>query len=232
MGQQAGAEQLYSRYVYYSCGRPYYGYRAYAAPQAKAYQDNHAVSYQYTINYSQPAALQGQTQYGLSDISSFYGDFDLGAQLNQASRLAEGAQKLAASATSGYGDMLAQTSADRTRIAEILAKGNAAAQALTAANAQSSATIVRQVTGSAEVKTDPPVNSIGSIEAKCLKCHGGEANGGGDVKLPSFGELTAEQADAAMEYVTLQDDRNCADKAHLTGGELKQLVKFLCKKTN
>jgi hypothetical protein len=228
MAQQAGANNLYERYIYYQYGKPYYGYRAYAAP--KAYQDNHSVTYNYHIQYAQPAAIQGKTVYGLTDLDPFYGNADIGELFFMSGRLAESSQKYADKATSNFSQLIAVSGEQRARVAEIQAKGNAAAQALHAANAQASASIVTEVTGGGKhtEAVEQPVNSIGSIQDKCLKCHGGKASGGGDVKLPLFSELTAGQADAALEYVTLEDDRNCADKAKLTGGERKALVKFLC----
>lgn len=231
--QDAGAVELFSRYTYYHCGKPYYGYRAYHAPAAvvPSYNTN-SVSYTYNVSYSQPAAHQGNTQYGVSDIASFYGDIDFGAAFNQAARLADSAQQLSAKATAGYSDLLTTTSADRTRVAEILAKGQAAAQTLSAVKAGNSVTIQRTNEAHAQVETAAPqaLPNLGTTEAKCARCHNAqtaEQLGNGNV-LPSFSQFTAEQARAGFRYITRLDESNCAKKAQLSEDEQQSLARFFC----
>lgn len=227
---QANAE-LYQRYTYYSCGRPYYGYKAYYAPAAPAYHTQQ-VSYNYTINYAQPAAIQGTTQYGVSDIASFYGDLDFGALFNQAARLADGAQKLSDKATTGYSALVATTSGDRTRVAEVLAKGQAASQALAAVKASDSATIVRHISGEVQTENVQPAGNLEATQQACHACHGEGAEAkGGSVHLPRFADLSKEQARIAKEYITRLDAANCARKANLSHEAQQELLDLLCKKS-
>jgi hypothetical protein len=229
---QASATGLYERYVFYRCGKPYYGYRS-AAPLKPNY-NTQQVSYHYTVNYNQAAAHQGNTVYGVSDIASFYGDVDFGTLFHQAGRLAEGAQQLSAKATAGYSELLTSTQADRTRVASILAQGQAASQALSAAKPPASATIVTHssVNAEATVESHPGVSTLEATNRACANCHGaGAESKGGSIHLPKLQDLSAEQAKIAREYITRLDDANCARKANLSHAAQQELLDLLCKKS-
>ena len=81
--------------------------------------------------------VQGATQYGYSynSLREMYGTTDLNALYQQAARLAQGSQQLTGQATGDFSKLVGQAGADAVRVAEILAKGQAARQALEAANA-------------------------------------------------------------------------------------------------
>ncbi len=75
---------------------------------------------------------QGNTQYGYS-LQSFidhYGDNNLGVLLQQLGRITENQQQLSGQATSDFGAIIGRVGQDNTRVAEILAQGQVAAQVL------------------------------------------------------------------------------------------------------
>jgi hypothetical protein len=86
------------------------------------------------------AAPQGQTVYGYSFATArdLYGDANLGTLYQQAARLTQNAQTLAGQGHTDFSDLVAKEGGNRARVAEILAKGQAAVQALQAANPQAS----------------------------------------------------------------------------------------------
>jgi mono/diheme cytochrome c family protein len=229
---QADASNLFERYKYRANnGCYYYGYRPYTLAPLKPEYHNQSVQYNYTVNYNQPAAHQGNTVYGVSDIASFYGAVDFGAAFHQAGRLAEGAQRLSEKATSGFTAMLETTSSDRTKVAAILAQGQAASQALIAAKPDPA--LVKQI-ASMPHEERPQEVAGGSLEATsqaCAVCHGAAAETkGGGVHLPALADLSKEQAEIAREYVTRLDSSNCARKANLSHAAQQELIRFLCNK--
>ena len=107
---------------------------------------------QYEMNYNaypgqvasaQSYAPQGQTVYGYSTqtLSNLYGNNDLSVLYNQAGRVVENAQTLAGQANSDFQTLVRTEGDNRSRVAEILAKGQAAREALQATNAQGSAQV-------------------------------------------------------------------------------------------
>lgn len=83
---------------------------------------------------------QGNTLYGYSysSVKDLYGDTNLGVLYQQAARLTQNAQTLAGQAHGDFSDLVGREGSNRARVAEILAKSQAAAAALTAANPQPS----------------------------------------------------------------------------------------------
>jgi len=97
----------------------------------------------------------GQTIYGytLSSVKDLYGDNDMNSRFQEANRLAQNAQTLGGQAVQGFQQAVTSEGNNRSRVAEILAQGQIAAQAIQAARpypqASSSTTITQQSTGSA-----------------------------------------------------------------------------------
>lgn len=72
--------------------------------------------------------------------------------------------------------------------------------------------------------------SLTAIQKACLDCHGGEARNGGEVKLmPDFTALNKEQADAMLDYITV-DENNCGHRAKLSRSQHKELRDYLYEK--
>lgn len=86
------------------------------------------------------AGVNGNTAYGYSynSIASVYGDPNLSQLYQQANRLAENSQKLAGQATSDFSALVGQEGGNRARIAEILARAQAAREFLNALEQPSS----------------------------------------------------------------------------------------------
>lgn len=84
------------------------------------------------------AAPQGNTLYGYnySTVRDLYSDTNLSTLYQQAARLTQNAQTLAGQGHTDFSDLVAKEGGNRARVAEILAKGQAAVQALQAANPQ------------------------------------------------------------------------------------------------
>lgn len=79
---------------------------------------------------------QGNTVYGysLNSIADLYGSTDLNALYLQAARLVQGAQSLAGQGSADFAGLVNAEGANRARVAEIIAKGQAAEKALQALN--------------------------------------------------------------------------------------------------
>jgi hypothetical protein len=111
-----------------------------------------------------PYAMNAQTLYGYSysTVKDVYGDTNLNTLYQQAARLAQNSQALAGQATGDFSSLVQQEGGNRSRVAEILAKAQAASAALRAAEAAPSAHVTTSasasVTGSsAGVDTTPEV---------------------------------------------------------------------------
>lgn len=199
--------------------------------------DNHSITYQYTINYAQTPQDQGQTVYGLSTLSQVYGATDLGTLYQQAIRLASDANGYAAQANSGATGLIAQASANQTRIAEIVAKGESVQRAFAAAAPANSATVVTdgfQAQSSASVANVAPLNT-GLLESAVRKCQACHAEGtaqqlGGGAVLPAFSAMTDEQKNVMAFRLSTNDAKLRMPKnGTLTDGELKAVLSELLK---
>jgi hypothetical protein len=97
-----------------------------------------------TFQYGAHGA-QGNTVYGYTykDVASVYGDTNLNVLYQQAARLAQNAQQLGSQATGDFSGLVQQAGDNQARVAEILAKGQAAAAAMNAAGAGGRATVTR-----------------------------------------------------------------------------------------
>lgn len=154
--------------------------------------------------YGQSTYSGGSTVYGysVSKITDLYGDASLSVLYQQASRLAENAQRMGAQATTEFQGLVTQEGTNRARVAEILARGQAAQEALRAAEG-SSARIVEKsssvkVVPKGQVPFMPPVTDAMPPEwaphaqEQCGSCHmGAEKKGGFD--LSDFPTMSAEQ---------------------------------------
>lgn len=84
-----------------------------------------------------PYAMNANTLYGYSysTVKDVYGDTNLNTLYQQAARLTQNAQSLAGQAQGDFSSLVQQEGGNRSRVAEILAKAQAAAAALKAAEA-------------------------------------------------------------------------------------------------
>ena len=143
----------------------------------------------------------GSTVYGYSysTVKDLYGSTDLNTLFQQAQRLAQNAQALGGQATQDFQQAVSLEGNNRSRVAEILARGQAATQALSAAQGSGSTTTQTttnfriepgkqpQVQGQIEQQQQPGAaranvqispEFAGLASQKCLKCHGGEKTEG------------------------------------------------------
>lgn len=129
--------------------------QAVAYPALGAFANSHALygnGYGATPNLGTYGANADSLYgYSFSQVKEAYGTTDLNALYQSASRLAKGAQDLGGQATSDFSALVEQAGNNQARVAEILAKAQAAAIALNAANPQPSTktTTTSTVTGSA-----------------------------------------------------------------------------------
>jgi len=114
-------------------------YSAYVAPtyvqpiaQDKVTVVNNLIGIPVPVPYTQPIAQQGSTVYGYSTVAQSYGAVDMAQLYNQAGRLTAQAQQLSGQATTDFSALISQEGNNRARVAEIIAKGQAAAQTLQA----------------------------------------------------------------------------------------------------
>lgn len=156
--------------------------------------------------------------YTYNTIKDVYGDTNLAALYQQASRLAENAQNLGGQATQGFQDAVAKEGDNRSRVAEILAKAQAAKVALDAANLPpqshtetKSSTVV--VTPTAPVGTPNPApspNLSGWAEVasnRCASCHSDKTQGGpkGKFNIVDYPKLAPEQKAKVLERIFTED---------------------------
>lgn len=222
----------YERYSYWQCGREYYGYRPVlqsatpAGPIANSITpigsvntDNSTThSYTYNITYGQLPVAQGNTLYGysFSSVADVYGNTDIGALYNQAIRLAGDANAYADKANTNAMSLVAQAGRERTKVAEILAKGQVIAQAnaSAAALAQSVSpgpevnvvqSAVTKGSGETVVNRDPSPVAPGSVQKifnqYCVKCHRAGKEAGG-LNLEDAAKLSQQQADSVIQRIT------------------------------
>lgn len=121
---------------------------------------------------SVPYTMNAQTQYGYSysTVKDVYGDTNLNTLYQQAARLAQNSQALAGQATGDFSSLVQQDSTARGRVAEILARAQAAAATYRATEPPPSAHVTTSasasVTGSSTgVDTAPEVQPTVSAQA-------------------------------------------------------------------
>lgn len=223
----------YERYSYWQCGREYYGYRPTlqaatpAGPIANSITpigsvntDNSTThSYTYNITYGQLPVAQGNTLYGYSysSVADVYGNTDIGALYQQAIRLAGDATVYADKANGNAMSLVAQAGRERTKVAEILAKGQVIAQANASAAALAASVspgpevnvvnqhTVTQGNGETVVNKEPAPVAPGSVQKifdqHCVKCHRQGAEKGG-LALDDAGKLSGQQVAKILQRCT------------------------------
>lgn len=198
---------LYSQgaYVLYTAPRYAADWKAKLVDAAKL-QDDHraylealgALGYTQQSSASASAYADGTGyQYSTASIAELYGRTDVNTLFNQAARLAESAQELGASATAGHLSAVKEVGSASARVAEILARGNVAAEILRSTEPQASARVetFRSEGGIARALVAP--SSL--IAVHCAACHSpNEKNKTGfDVT-----NITPEWANAAIDQVS------------------------------
>lgn len=236
----SGGKWHYERYEYYQCGRQYYGYRPVFVenkveqaaqplkqeinPIGSVNTDNSVThSYTYNITYGQLPVAQGNTLYGYSysSVADVYGNTDIGAMYNLAIRLAGDQVAVSDKATGNAMALVAQAGRERSRIVEILAKGQVIAQANASAAAlaqsispgpsvdvQSSTTrgsgqteIVKQPSGRLEPGAVQQV-----FDKNCVSCHRQGVEKGG-LSLEDASKLSGEDVGKILDRVTSADPK-------------------------
>lgn len=164
---------------------------------------NNLVGIPVPVQYSEPIAVQGATQYGYDQFAQAYtSNVDMGLLYHQAARLTDQAQQLAGQAATDFSALVQSEGYNRTEVAKILAQGQAASAALAAVNGGQTQNFQRTFTfkvtqdASGELhieKNDgkdfslvsPLVGAKGShtfdsvLDNRCVKCHNATtANGG------------------------------------------------------
>ncbi len=98
---------------------------------------NNLIGIPVPVQYNQPIASQGTTVYGYSTVAEAYGNVDLGLLYNQAARLTDQAQQLAGQAAADFQTLVQTEGQNRAEVAKIIAQGQAAREALSAAKGPS-----------------------------------------------------------------------------------------------
>lgn len=174
------------------------GKLTYRAPALSGYGYN---------GYGQAIVAQGNTQYGYSykDVASFYGNTDLNALFQQSARLTQGAQALAGQANTDFSARIGEVGAAQSRVAEILAEGQARSRIQQSSTLAPKTTVITtgQGVGTVAPPVQPRVNPmppadpqegedlsaadkaalLQSFQANavpaCVQCHGGAKPQGG-----------------------------------------------------
>ncbi len=172
-------------------------------------------------SYAQPSALgsygsQGATVYGYQADRTFYGDTNLNLLYQSAARLTQNAQSLAGQAGSEFSDLTAQAGTNAARVAEILAKANAARTVLDGIRPEG---VTRErvsgfrIGGASSNVNPPPVPPMppadgGTFQqvatARCASCHTGAA-AKGKFDIGSYPGLTPDQKAAVWGRLLTQD---------------------------
>lgn len=179
-----------------------------------------------SLQYSS-AGVNGSTLYGqtYNSIASVYGDANLSQLYQQANRLAENAQKLSGQAVSDFGSLVGNEGQNRAKIAEILARSQAAAEFLKSLEAPSgkveTKTFTFKVVPGADGKMQiqkmeqpqvpimPNVNEdVGKLweqsATKCLTCHSGVRKDGG-FDVTQYRTLSPQQKMVVIGRLTTKD---------------------------
>ena len=105
---------------------------------------NNLIGIPVPVQYTQPIAAQGTTVYGYQDIANYYNQVDMGLLFNQAARLTDQAQQLAGQATTDFQTLVHAEGQYRSQIAQTLAQGQAAKEALLAAKPSDQSTVTQR----------------------------------------------------------------------------------------
>lgn len=216
------------------CNQPYCA-PAVAQPVAEVKKEttivNNLIGIPVPVAYTQPIAAQGTTVYGYSSVAESYNGVDMGMLYNQAARLTDQAQQLAGQAAIDFQALVQAEGANRAEVAKIIAQGQAAREALTAARGgqpmapliQRSFTFKVTQESSGEMKVErveatpsthvPDFNLTGPqalkangisdlIKIKCFSCHGTDkAEGNLNFAQP----ISDAQQASVLERITTSD---------------------------
>jgi len=173
----------------------------------------HVTGGQYSADgsaYVQQALPQGSTVYGYSAAADVYGDVDLGALYQQALRLAEQSTEYGSVATANATSLIQQEGNNRARVAEILARGQAAREALESTRLGSEAHVRIQGTTSGQSQVQAQVQSgplpeLGAVvQNSCVKCHGGEKTLG-NLNMTDLSSIDAAMGRKILERIVNPD---------------------------
>lgn len=182
-----------------------------------------------------PAALagssyaeQGTTVYGYNKLSEIYKPTDLALAFNQAARFTDKALELGPQAISGYQAIVESEGNRQAKVAEIIAKGQAAAQALNASNptaGDSKSSVSFKITQGAGQATIPqPANNddlskakIEILTASCIQCHNA-TNPNGQLDLTKYESFTQDQKDAVFAAIVDPDPNKRMPKVKAANG--------------
>lgn len=160
---------------------------------------------------------QASTQYGYSTLANLYGSSDLNALYQQAAQLAQGSQRLSSEATAGFQGAISAEGTNRARVAEILVRGQVAAQVLQAlSSAPSSETkgisfkvspggaIERVEDGSRDpiIKASSLKQLQSIIGEKCAMCHSGKVLKG-KLDLAEYPSFSPEKKQRVLERILM-----------------------------
>ena len=147
---------------------------------------------------------QGTSLYGYQSVRELYGDANISTLYQQAAQLAQNAQALGGEAAQQFQASVSREGESRSRVAEILARAQAAAHALRAAQGSEShqSTMITRVEPQAQ--QGPPTARLGNAQqpqadpafvklatTACLRCHdsrkqdGNKFDGGFDIRAYS-----------------------------------------------
>jgi hypothetical protein len=220
--------------------------------QAPLYPVGQSYNQGYPVNLS-TAGVNGNTVYGYSysSVKDVYGDTNLGSLFQQSARLADGAQQLSGQATQGFQDTVMKEGGNRARVAEILAKAQAAKAALDAANAAPSSYQETRIQGGGQSREDQrgegqAAEGQGAPAAaqqqrlsdaafgqllvnRCGSCHGNDGKAKGGFRIGMYAGLSLkDKAEKVWPLLTTSDEnkrmpRTADGKAgRLTPEELQQ----------
>ena len=198
--------------------------------QAPLYPVGQSYNQGYPVNLS-TAGVNGNTVYGYSysSVKDVYGDTNLGSLFQQSARLADGAQQLSGQATQGFQDTVMKEGGNRARVAEILAKAQAAKAALDAANAAPSSYQETRIQGGGQSREDQrgegqAAEGQGAPAAaqqqrlsdaafgqllvnRCGSCHGNDGKAKGGFRIGMYAGLSLkDKAEKVWPLLTTSDE--------------------------
>lgn len=161
----------------------------------------------YGVNYNANLGTygaNGSTLYGytFNSVKDLYGDTSMASLFQQAAQLAQNAQALGGEAAQQFQASVSKEGENRSRVAEILARSQAAATALRAAQGSEShqSTTITRV--EPQPQQGPPTARMGNANQqqadpafvklateKCLRCHGGDKTEGG-FDIRRYGQMS------------------------------------------
>ena len=170
----------------------------------------------YRGHYQATYAVQGNTQYAAaayqnSNVTDVYGLLDKNLFMQQASAFSRDALAMAGQGHAANLQYAEKDGAWQARVAEILAKGQSAAQTLQAANAAPSASIRSTESGTYPVplngQQQPQQGQFSprrlAAMRNCVACHG-DSNPRGGYKVSTHWSLSAEDQIKVVEHLVAE----------------------------